>query len=87
MYRFTSSSLLLGLAALLALSASAQPQPSWQPLSTGAQSLPQPVASAMDAAGNVYVLQFQPNGFRPEMARWDGNQWTTLPGLPPQYAN
>ncbi|MEO1571604.1 MAG: T9SS type A sorting domain-containing protein [Bacteroidota bacterium] len=87
MYRFTSSSLLLGLAVLLALSASAQPQPSWQPLSTGAQSLPQPVSSAMDAAGNVYVLQFQPNGFRPEMARWDGSQWTTLPGLPPQYAN
>ncbi|MEM8600884.1 MAG: hypothetical protein AAGF99_13275, partial [Bacteroidota bacterium] len=88
MYRLASFGLLLCTAFLLALPASAQPQPSWQPLSTGAQSLPDPVASTMDAAGNVYVLQYQPNTFfQPEMARWDGTQWTTLPGQPPQYAN
>ena len=82
----------LRLASLLALalsaSATAQPAPSWTPLNTGSQRVALPVASDMDAAGNVVVVQFAPGSFfQPELARWDGTQWTVLPGALAFYAD
>ena len=78
MTRLRSAALLV---LALSASASAQPTPAWTPLNAGAQSVPLPTVSDMDAAGNVVVVQFPPGaGFQSELARWDGTQWTVLPG-------
>ncbi|MEO0556735.1 MAG: T9SS type A sorting domain-containing protein [Bacteroidota bacterium] len=71
----------------LATGASAQPVPAWTPLNAGSQSVALPIASSMDAAGNVVVIQFPPGSFQPELARWDGTQWTVYPGTFPFSAN
>ncbi|GAB5534876.1 MAG: hypothetical protein Rubg2KO_11250 [Rubricoccaceae bacterium] len=70
---------LVALAMSCLTSSNAQPTPAWTPLNAGSQSLPLPVASDMDAVGNVVVIQFPPGAaFESELARWDGTQWTVL---------
>ncbi|MDX1531702.1 MAG: hypothetical protein R3362_09265, partial [Rhodothermales bacterium] len=58
----------------------AQPPPQWFPLSTGASAFPFVSDSDVDAAGNVYVIEQAGVFAPPELRRWDGTQWTTLPG-------
>lgn len=74
------------LALVLSASVAAQPSPAWVPLGAGAQTVAAPVHSDMDAAGNVYAVQFPPGVFGTELARWNGTSWTVLPGQMPHFA-